>query len=73
MTTKAQKPGEGLMYDTRLLERNLRLGRLDTAEYEAFLKKLPDDEAKGEYMEFKDESVQDPPTPTADQLTFTSG
>jgi len=57
-------------YDKRLLDRYLRIGRVDKKDYEAYLKKLPDDESKGEYMEvFEEES--DMPTPQANDLTFT--
>lgn len=69
MTTKDTKTAETLNYDTRLIERSLRTGKLDPKEYEAFLKKLPDEEANAHYIETFE---QDPTAATSPEtLTFT--
>jgi len=76
----AKKTEGGLtlpQYDTRILELNLRKGLIDLKEYEAYLKKLSDDENNAEYIEIVDETTADtdagseggPDNP--EQLTFT--
>ncbi len=76
----AKKTEVGLalpQYDTRILEQNLRKGLIDLKEYEAYLKKLSDDENNAEYIEIVDETTADtdagseeePKNP--EQLTFT--
>jgi len=65
------------IYDIRLLERNLRLGIIDRKEYEAYIKKLTDEESNAEYVEIVDETTEDvkPEGGNAgedpEQLTFT--
>lgn len=56
--------------DSRLLERNLRSGKLTPAEYEMYLKKLPDDESQAEFIECMEDDAQ---TAQGERLTFTSG
>jgi hypothetical protein len=56
--------------DVRLIERALRTGRLDRKEYEALLKRLPDDEGRGEYIEVYEEPAAESPE-DAETLTFT--
>lgn len=58
------------LYDTRLIERNLRKGRLDPKDYEAYLKKLPDDSNRCEYMEITEETLEDVLGQTKERLTF---
>jgi len=78
MTAKKQERGLTLPeYDTRLTEQALRRGLLDRKEYEAHLKKLPDDEANAEYIEIVDETTADADTENSgdrdaqESLTFT--
>jgi len=72
MTTREQKFPEERKFDLRMLERRLSKGELDAKEYEAFLKKLPNDETNAEYIDVCEETSEDEPTPHADDLTFTS-
>ena len=57
--------------DVRLTERLLRLGKLDRAEYEARLKRLPNDEERAEYIEVYEEPAADNAASDEDTLTFT--
>jgi hypothetical protein len=70
MTTKETKETQEREFDLRLIERKLRVGKLDPKEYEAYLKRLPNDEERGEYIE-----VYEEPSAEADakagKLTFT--
>lgn len=68
MTTKESNE---MKYDVRTIERRLRKGELDAKEYEAFLKHLPNDEARVTYIEVYEEAPADEPTPHAEELTFT--
>jgi hypothetical protein len=73
MATKEHHSLEVNMYDTRLLERYLRDGRISLKEYEAHLKKLDDDAANAEYMEIEEETTieVDSTNAPSDDLTFT--
>jgi hypothetical protein len=60
MTAKTHEKGLTLpAFDKRLTKQALRRGLLDRKEYETHLKKLPDDESKGEYVEIVDETTAD--------------
>ena len=60
MTAKKYEKGLTLpAFDKRLTKQALRRGLIDRKEYEAHLKKLPDDEAKGELVEIVDETTAD--------------
>ena len=60
MTAKRNEKGLTLpAFDKRLTKQAMRRGLLDRKDYEAHIKKLPDDEAKGEYVEIVDETTAD--------------
>ena len=63
---------EELRYDTRLIDRYLREGKVGRKDFESYIKKLPDDGARSEEIEFYVEG-EDAPTPHMNGLTFTSG
>jgi hypothetical protein len=67
MSTKETNAG---IFDVRLTERLIRLGKLDTKEHEAYLKRLPNDEERAEYIEVYEEPAAVPPS-DAETLTFT--
>lgn len=69
MATKDPKDFQTIKYDTRLAERFLRDGRLDRKEYEAWLKKLPDEEGSYEYIEVEEGNPSDG---KSGALTFTA-
>jgi hypothetical protein len=78
MTAKKYVKGLSLpAFDKRLTKQALRRGLLDRKEYEAHIKKLPDDEAKGEYVEIVDETTADQDSENSaerdpqERLTFT--
>ncbi|MFH1831036.1 MAG: hypothetical protein ABH871_09750 [Pseudomonadota bacterium] len=73
MTKKEQTGLDVHAYDTRLLERNLRDGKITKKEYDAYLKKLTDTAANAEYIEVEDESTieADATNASSDDLTFT--
>ncbi len=78
MTAKKQEQGLSLpLFDKRLTKQALRRGLLDQKEYEAHLKKLPDDDPKAEYIEIVDETTADVDSEngadrdTEENLTFT--
>lgn len=71
MTTKEQKAQDEMKYDVRMVEYRLRKGELDTKEYEAFLKHLPNEEANVDYVEILEDLPADELTPHAEELTFT--
>jgi hypothetical protein len=74
MTTKEQNTNETLIYDVRLTERNLRSGKLDAKEFNAYLNKLPDDEARAEFIEFEESTEKNEGDVARNgPLTFTSG
>lgn len=68
----ASKHQDEKQYDLRVVERRLRHGQLDSKEYEAYLKALPDDEAKADWVEVYEEPPLEELTPHIDELTFTS-
>lgn len=70
MTTKTKKDGTQC-FDVRVVDQKIRRHQLDPKEYEAFLKSLPDDESRADYMEVYEEP-KDEQTPMANALTFTS-
>ncbi|MFH0799702.1 MAG: hypothetical protein V2A66_05930 [Pseudomonadota bacterium] len=72
MTAKTQQETEALQYDLRVIEHRTRKGELDPKEYEAYLKKLPDDEANAEYIEVYEEISVEEPTPHIGGPRFTS-
>lgn len=47
------------VFDTRIVERNMRLGLVDRKEYDAHMKTLADDENNAEYIEIADETTAD--------------
>ncbi len=69
MATKDPKELPNIKYDTRLAERFLQNGRLDRKEYEAWLKKLPDDEGNYELIEVEEGNPSDQ---KSGALTFTA-
>jgi hypothetical protein len=72
MARKELMENESVKFDVRIADRLLREGKISRKDYEAYLKSLPDEESRGEYVEvFEEES--DVPTPAAEDLTFTSG
>lgn len=64
-------------FDKRLIEHSVRKGLIDRREYEAYLKKLDDDEPNAEYVEIVDETTADTNTDSEktgvlpEHLTFT--
>ncbi|MBN1282431.1 MAG: hypothetical protein JXA24_01490 [Proteobacteria bacterium] len=58
-------------FDLRLIDMELRDGRVKRKDYEDHLKSLPDDEARGELVEVYQEPAQD--AAADESLTFTSG
>lgn len=61
------------LYDIRLVARNLRTKQLEKNDYEAFLKKLPDEASKCVEVDLYEEPRAEEPTPhVSDDLTFTS-
>jgi hypothetical protein len=54
-----------MLFDRRLIERNLRQGTLTNKDYEKFLKSLPDKE--GEYEEDSLSSSQGPSSSSQDE------
>lgn len=76
MTTKHFSYGlENPLFDTRIVERNVRLGVIDEKQYEDHLKKLADDENNAEYVEIVDETTADvdaeEDASNPERLTFT--
>jgi hypothetical protein len=71
MATKEEKAWDAMRFDVRLTERALRSGKLDPKDYEANLKKLPDDEARAEYIEVYEEPPAEEVAPSPEALTFT--
>ena len=63
---------ENLRYDTRLVDRYLREGKVGRKDFESYIKSLPDDGARSEEIEIYIEG-EDALTPHMDRLTFTSG
>ena len=61
---------EDLRYDTRLIDRYLREGKVGRKDFKSYIKNLPDDGIRSEEIEFEDD---DTPTPHMNGLTFTSG
>jgi hypothetical protein len=57
-------------FDLRLIGREMRKNRLDTKDYEAYLKKLPDSSGNAVEIEVYEE-LKESPTPPPDELTFT--
>lgn len=68
----ATKNPDAKQFDLRVIERRLAKGQTDPKEYEAYLKGLPDDEAKATWIEVYEEPPLEELTPHADELTFTS-
>lgn len=62
---------EDVKFDLRTLEMKMRRGDVTREEYEAFLKKIPNDESKAEYIEVFEEKTGDELTPHVERLTFT--
>jgi hypothetical protein len=68
---------ENPLFDTRIVERNVRLGIVDEKQYEEHLKNLADDENNAEYIEIVDETTADADADaeenadTPERLTFT--
>ena len=56
---------ENLRYDTRLIDRYLREGKVGRKDFESYIKSLPDDGVRSEEIEIHIEGE--------DALTFTSG
>jgi len=72
MARKELIESDAVKYDIRVLDRELREGKISHKDYEAYLKSLPDEESRGEYVEVFEEG-SDVPTPAEGDLTFTSG
>ena len=49
------KNKEELDYDVRIVDRNIREGKVAKKDYDKYLKDLPDSEEKGEPLVFEDE------------------
>lgn len=72
MAAKQERNSDIMKFDLRLVEREIREGKVDPKDYEAYLKKLPDDGQNAEYVEVFEEPVPEEATPhRADDLTFT--
>lgn len=54
----AQDTNEKL-FDTRIVERNLKKGLVPQKEYETYLKKLPDEKDNFDLVPIEDENAQD--------------
>jgi len=72
MARKELLESDAVKYDLRILDRELRDGKISRKDYDAYLKSLPDDESRAEYVEVFEEG-SDIPTPVEGDLTFTSG
>jgi len=59
-------------YDQRIVEFRLRRNEMDRGAYEEYLKTLPDDEGKFNYVDVYEEPPAEELTPHAEVLTFTS-
>lgn len=68
----ATKKTDYRQFDLRVVERRIAKGQLDTQDYEAFLKALPDEEPLAEYLEVYEEPPAEEATPLAEAPTFTS-
>lgn len=69
MTVKDAK-ADAERFDLRVLELKIRKGELTQEEYDAFLKKLPNDEGNAEYIEVYEEAEGEVKT-RPENLTFT--
>ncbi len=73
MAKKEQLGLDVPIFDVRLLERNLRDGKITKKEYDDYLKKLDDTSSNAEYIEFEDETTIETGASSSisDDLTFT--
>ncbi len=51
------KDKDQFLYDVRIVDRNLKEGKITQAEYKKYLKSLDDAEDKGEPLEFEGEDA----------------
>lgn len=70
MPAKEKIPDE-TKFDLRTLELKLRRNEITREEYEAFLKKIPNDESRAEYIGVFEEKSGDELTPHVEKLAFT--
>lgn len=68
---KENKMTDEMKFDLRVIERKIGKGEIDSKEYEAFLKKLPNDEAHAEYIDVFEETSGEERTPYFERPTFT--
>ena len=71
MSTKETTDKAELRFDLRLVEYLTRVGKLDPKEYEAYLKRLPNDEERAEYVEVYEEHAVATKPADDETLTFT--
>ena len=51
------KERDETLFDTRTLELNLREGKINSKDYDSFLKSLPNSESNAEYFEITEEET----------------
>jgi len=72
MSRKELMESEEVKFDVRLIERELREGKVSRKDYEAHLNKLADDESRGILVELPREGDDESARPE-EGLTFTHG
>lgn len=70
MSTGEKKIAEEMKFDLRTIEMKLRRNEITREEYEAYVKKLSNDEFKADYIDVYEEPSGDEPTPHVEKLTF---
>lgn len=72
MSRKELMESKEVKFDVRLIERELREGKISRKDYEAYLNGLADDESRGTLIEIPREGDEEP-AQAEEGLTFTHG